>query len=101
MGGGGVPSGGVTIVKISEQRSLKPIGKPNSRVDLYVNGTRKQSRWYDHRGKAIRNRDYFHQDGDHTHIFPHDHDWVWKGGRPIRDTQWVYPDYIRYPEDKA
>ena len=68
MGGGGVPSGGVTIVEIFGQRSLKPTGKPNSRTDLYVNGKRKQSRWYDQNGKAIRNRDYFHQDGDHTHV---------------------------------
>lgn len=69
MGGGGVPNGGVTIVEISEQRSLKPTGKPNSRTDLYVNGKRKQSRWYDHNGKAIRNRDYFHQDGDQHILF--------------------------------
>ena len=27
MGGGGVPSGGVTIVEISEQRSLKHLNK--------------------------------------------------------------------------
>ena len=33
MGGGGVPGGGVTIAEISEQRSLKPTGKPNTCAD--------------------------------------------------------------------
>ena len=99
MGGGGVPSGGVTIVKISGQRSLKPTGKPNSRADLYVNGKRKQSRWYDYKGKAIRNRDYFHQDDDHTHTFPHDHPWEWSK-TPPRSPNGISPDYENYPEGK-
>ena len=68
---------------------------------MYVNGKKVQSRWFDYKGKVIRNRDYDHQDAHHTHIFPHDHDWVWKDNRPIRDTQWVDPDFIRYPEDKS
>ena len=76
-----------------ETGELKAVG--------YVNGKKVQSRWFDHEGKVIRNRDYDHQDAHHTHIFPHDHDWVWKDNRPIRDTQWVDPDFIRYPEDKS
>ena len=100
MGGGGVPSGGVTI-KYGKRGDLDTEFTPNSRQDLYVNGKKVQSRWFDYKGKVIRNRDYDHQDAHHTHIFPHDHDQVWKDNRPIRDTQWVDPDFIRYPEDKS
>lgn len=100
MGGGGVPSGGVTV-KHGRRGELDTETVPNSRQDLYVNGKRVQSRWFDHEGKVIRNRDYDYQDAHHNHVFPHDHDWVWKNGHPIRNTQWVEPDYIRYPEDKT
>ena len=100
MGGGGVPSGGVTI-KYGKRGDLDTEFTPNSRQDLYVNGKKVQSRWFGYKGKVIRNRDYDHQDAHHTHIFPHDHDQVWKDNRPIRDTQWVDPDFIRYPEDKS
>lgn len=100
MGGGGVPSGGVTPV-YGRRCDLPKSGKPNSRADLYVDGKKVQSRWYDHEGRVIRNRDYDHQDAHHTHTFPHDRDWVWKDDHPIRDTQWVDPDYIRYPEDES
>ena len=100
MGGGGVPSGGVTV-KHGRRGELDTDTVPNSRQDLYVNGKRVQSRWFDYEGKVIRNRDYDHQDAHHNHEFPHDHDWVWKNGHPIRNTQWVEPDYIRYPEDKT
>lgn len=100
MGGGGVPSGGVTV-KHGRRGELDTDTVPNSRQDLYVNGKRVQSRWFDHEGKVIRNLDYDHQDAHHNHEFPHDHHWVWKNGHPIRNTQWVEPDYIRYPEDKT
>ena len=43
MGGGGVPSGGVTIMNGRHGGSPKT-GKPNSRADLYVNGKKVQSR---------------------------------------------------------
>ena len=97
MGGGGVPSGGVTIMN-GRHGGLPKTGKANSRADLYVNGKRKQSRWYDHNGKAIRNRDYFHQDGDHTHTFPHDHPWDWSKRSP-RSPNGISPDYENYPEE--
>lgn len=99
MGDGGVPSGGVTIMN-GRHGGLPKTGNPNSRADLHVNGKKVQSRQFDHERKVIRNRDFDHQDAHHTHIFPHGHDWVWKDNRPIRDTQWVDPDYIRYPEDE-
>ncbi len=37
MGGGVVPSGGVTIVN-GRRGELPKLGKPNARADLYVNG---------------------------------------------------------------
>ena len=55
MGGGGVPSGGVTPV-YGRRGDLPKSGKPNSRADLYVDGKKVQSRWYDHEGRVIRNR---------------------------------------------
>lgn len=79
MGGGGVPSGGTYI---TEGRNLKPIGKPNSRMDMYQNGTKVQSRWYGPDGKARRNRDYRHQDAHKNHSFPHDHKWDWTKNTP-------------------
>lgn len=99
MGGGGVPSGGVTI-KHGRRGDLDTEHTPNSRQDLYVKGEKVQSRWFDHEGKVIRNRDYYHQDAHHTHIFPHDHEWKWKDGRPFRIAQWEEPDHTRYPEDR-
>ena len=95
MGGGGVPSGGVTIIN-GRRGELPKTGKPNSRADLYVNGKRVQSRWFDHEGKVIRNRDYDHQDAHHTHIFPHDHNWIWINGIPKRGKECLRPDHINY-----
>ena len=82
MGGGGATSGG-TYVRVDGNR-LDKEGKPNSRYDLYVGGKKKQSRWYDHEGKAIRNRDYFHQDPKGDIPFPHDHPWNWSSGKGER-----------------
>lgn len=85
MGGKGTPSRGVSVV-IGRRGSLPIIGIPNSRSDLclYHGGPIVQSRWYDSEGKALRNRDYDHQDAHHTHEFPHDHQWIWDDGKPIR-----------------
>ena len=94
MGGGGATSGGTYVE--TQRRSLKPTGKPNSRCDLYVGGKKKQSRWYDYEGKAIRNRDYFHQDAHHNHTFPHDHNWGWVNGRWQRIEENLEPDYVHY-----
>ena len=95
MGGGGVPSGGVTIIK-GRRGELPKTGKPNSRADLYVNGKKVQSRWFDHEGKVIRNRDYDHQDAHNNHEFPHDHHWIWINGIPKRGKEGLQPDYIKY-----
>ena len=95
MGGGGVPSGGVKSI-YGRRGDLSKFGEPNSRADLYVKGKKVQSRWFDHEGKVVRNRDYDHQDAHHTHIFPHDHDWVWINGRPKRRKEGLRPDYMNF-----
>ncbi len=93
MGAGGVPNRGI---EISVERSLKRTGKPNSRTDRYKNGKMVQSRWYDNDGKAVRNRDYEHQNAHNNHQFPHDHVWTWKGNDGIRGKEPLPPDYERY-----
>ena len=50
MGGGGVPSGGVTI-KYGKRGDLDTEFTPNSRQDLYVNGKKVQSRRINHERK--------------------------------------------------
>ena len=96
MGGGGAPSGGTFVFRTA--RKLESTGKPNSRGNLYVNGRLKQSRWYDHEGKPIRNRDYFHQNPGDRVTFPHDHNWGWVNGRWTRIKTHVEPDYTSFPE---
>ena len=73
MGAGGVFNRGV--VRLDGRRGDLPTkgAKPNHRYDLYVNGEKVQSRWFDKNGRAIRNRDFNHQDSHHNHTFPHDH----------------------------
>ena len=50
MGAGGIPSGGIVIV--NGRRGDLPIVSShiNSRYDLYVNGVKVQSRWFDANG---------------------------------------------------
>ena len=83
MGKGGELSGGITRVV---GRRLDATGRPNSRSDLYnQSGQRIQSRWYDYRGNATRNRDYR---AHHGHPSPHDH--PWSGGER---REWAPPDW--------
>lgn len=84
MGAGGVPNR--TVVRVDGQRGDLPTicPKPNSRYDLYLDGKKVQSRWYDDKGMCILNRDYEHQDSHKNHRFPHDHKWKWVKGKPIR-----------------
>ena len=91
MGAGGVPNRGV---EKSFDRNLKQIGKPNTRIDRYKNGKKVQSRWYDNEGKAVRNRDYYHNGNKIS--FPHDHDWNWSSGNGIRGTDHLLPDYDKF-----
>ncbi len=86
MGAGGVPNRGVYK---TYDRSLKPTGTPNSRIDRYKNGKKVQSRWYDENSKAIRNRGYAHG-GDVD--FPHDHNWRWYGDNGVRGREHIEPD---------
>lgn len=57
--------------------SLPVKGTPNSSIDLIANGQLKQRRYYDEKGNAKIDIDYFHGD-DGTHVFPHRHTWDWK-----------------------
>lgn len=84
MGGGGVPSGGVYVYHGRFGDLPVKDAKPNSRYDLYVNGKKAQSRWFDNNGKVFKNKDYFHQDSRGNHEFPHFHEWVWKDDTPFR-----------------
>lgn len=51
MGAGGVTNHGTYDI---EARKLEPIYKPNSKVNRYENGIKKQTRWYGSDGKAVR-----------------------------------------------
>ena len=95
MGSGGVPSGG-TYNFYGRVGSLSRTGKPNSRVDLFQNGEKIQSRWYNAEGKAKRNRDFKHGDGSNTHTFPHDHNWTWDGEKGQREKTPLVPDYDNF-----
>ena len=89
MGAGGASSGGTYVFHNLEK--LDRIGKHNSRSDLYVNGKLKQRRWYDYEGKAIHNRDYFHQNPKGDIKFPHDHTWNWINDKGVRSKGHDYP----------
>ena len=96
MGAGGVPNRTVVIIH-GRQGDLPTKGaKPNSRYDLYFNGTKIQSRWFDYKGNVIRNRDFLHQNSHQNHYFPHDHGWTWKNGFPFRDRAPQTPDYNNF-----
>lgn len=91
MGAGGVTNCGTYVTK---ERSLKPTGNPNSKAKrLNKNGELVQERWYDHLGRAVRNRDYSHSG---TWDFPHDHDWDWENGDGHRNKEHLKPDYEKY-----
>lgn len=75
------PSGGVKKVYGPYGRNIKEIinETPNSRIDYYDEKTGKllQQRWFDADGKAVWDRDWDHNNSNNTHIFPHDHYWIW------------------------
>ncbi len=91
MGAGGVTNHGTYM---TYERGLKKKGKPNSKMQKYSkDGQLVQERWYDEKGRAIRNRDYKHA-GEMK--FPHDHDWVWNGEKANRQETHLDPDYEKY-----
>lgn len=93
MGAGGVPNRTVEVIS-GRSGDLPTSGaKPNSRYDLYVNGRKIQSRWFDSEGKVVKNRDYYHQNARNDHKFPHDHNWNWANGFPERISENLEPDY--------
>ena len=94
MGAGGVTNHGTYNI---ESRKLEPIYKPNSKVNRYENGIKKQTRWYGSDGEAVRNRDYAHQDAHNNHKFPHDHNWDWNRSNP-RLPDNLEPDYANFKD---
>ena len=105
MGSGGLPSGGVTKV-YGRIGSLPRFGaKANSRIDLYIrDGKRVQSRWYDHNGIVIRNRDYSETKyGIHDHLWsPYTETYNENGilkAKTERDIHHIAPDYQHYPSE--
>lgn len=114
MGAGGIPSGGV-VKAFGRVGSLARFGaKPNSRYDLYtlckINGKEveihTQSRWYDHNGIVIRNRDYSETKfGVHDHIWSEYTDtWINKDGQieanVERSRVHMEPDFVRFPTQR-
>lgn len=96
MGAGGVPNRTIEIVDgRSGDLSIRG-AKPNSRYDLYVNGVKIQSRWYDKFGNAVRNRDFIHQNPHNNHYFPHDHMWNWVDVKLVRSIEFVESDYKNF-----
>lgn len=93
MGAGGVPNRTIKIVN-GKRGDLPTSGaKTNSGCDLYVNGEKVQSRWFDSKGNVIRNRDYNHQNAHNNHEFPHDHNWSWDNGYPQRNRENLKPNF--------
>ena len=94
MGAGGIPN---RSVEITHARSLKIIHKPNMKVNrLNEYGELIQSRWYDNEGKAVRNRDFKHQDSHKNHFFPHDHSWTWDNDIGHRNKKPLVTDYKNF-----
>ncbi len=95
-GAGGVPNR--TVERVDGRSGDLPTkgAKPNARYDLYINGEKIQSRWFDEKGNVVRNRDYIHQNTFHDHFFPHDHGWEWINGCPKRAVDGAEPDFERF-----
>lgn len=69
------PSGGISSVVA---RRLDDVGDANTRIDRYnEKGELVQQRWYGPDGQAIWDRDWSHNNSNHSHTFPHDHSWDW------------------------
>lgn len=96
MGAGGASSGGTYVFHGKRGDLPTKKAKSNSRYDLYVDGKKVQSRWFDFEGKVLWNRDYDHQNAHNNHTFPHDHRWIWINGSPHRIEDNLDPDYERY-----
>lgn len=94
MGAGGVPNHRVQYV---ETKRLDKNGLPRTLIHRTENGKVVQSRWYDDKGRAIRNRDYSHSDNGGKITFPHDHIWNWSINNGERGKDHFEPDYNNYP----
>lgn len=67
---------------VKNKNSLPGKGEPNSSADLLdPDGSVKQRRYYDEKGRAKEDIDFNHSDGG-THEFPHRHEWDWDSKPP-------------------
>ncbi|WP_317913556.1 T7SS effector LXG polymorphic toxin [Carnobacterium maltaromaticum] len=72
-----------------ESNALDPKGEPNSSADLLnPDGSVKQRRYYDEKGRVLEDIDYNHTDNG-THVFPHRHKWDWNR-KPARQHESSY-----------
>ena len=63
---------------IPKNGGLDITGEASSSTDLLdENGELKQRRYYDENGRAEKDIDYKHSNGDGSHTFPHEHYWDW------------------------
>lgn len=72
---------------VKDKNSLPGKGKPNSSADLLnPDGSVKQRRYYDEKGRAKEDIDFNHSD-DGTHEFPHRHEWDWDSKPPRKPSK--------------
>lgn len=70
---------------VNEEKDLPIVSEPNSSIDLLnEDGTPKRRKFFDGEGRAEKDIDYNYSNGDGTHKFLHEHQWRWKGNKPIR-----------------
>ncbi|MCL2425177.1 MAG: hypothetical protein FWD05_02455 [Oscillospiraceae bacterium] len=73
-------------VKTGRVGELPVRGRPNSSIDLRNNnGDLLQRRFFDKNGRVEMDIDFRHGDAHANHMFPHQHNWRWENGTPIRD----------------
>ncbi|WP_228464381.1 hypothetical protein [Listeria seeligeri] len=72
---------------VKNKNSLPGKREPNSSADLLnPDGSVKQRRYYDEKGRAKEDIDFNHSD-DGTHEFPHRHEWDWDSKPPRKPSK--------------
>jgi hypothetical protein len=72
------------FTELKDHANLPREGEPNSSTDLFRDNQLVQRRYYDENGRALRDIDFSHSNGDSSHTFPHTHDWTWEGNNSTR-----------------
>lgn len=70
----------------TDNSQFKPLGTPNSSTDLVNDaGEVITRRWYNENGEATKDVDYTdHGNPKHHPKVPHEHEWDWSSGKPVR-----------------